>query len=71
MFYCRARIFPQKAAPAGSARGIALSRPMESGAFRYSEKSRAAFHRLRAQRGLDSASMPRATITRGFLGNAP
>jgi len=27
MFWCRARIFPQKAATEGSARGIALSRP--------------------------------------------
>jgi hypothetical protein len=43
MFYCRARIFPQKAATEGSARGIALSRPTKTAPSAIPNKSRAVF----------------------------
>jgi hypothetical protein len=61
-----ARIVCRKTAAGGSAYCAAPSRPPESGAFRCSEKSCAAFRRLRAKRGLDGAYAQYATISCGF-----
>jgi len=64
MFCPRAHCF-RKTAAGGSARGIAPSRPTKTAPSAIPKKPRR-FCRLRAKRGLDGASMPRATITCGF-----